>query len=147
MKFSVTRDTNANRELKRPMPPQRPMPTPAQQRPAPQAAPASAPAQAAKRALNTKEQDMLSDMLGDLIGTRGAYLLDEKLAILGKVPVTELSGTLKSMEGRVFAIVMDGVMDKELLTIAEKANVLYAIAMDTSVQSSSRTQILTSEDI
>ena len=147
MKFSVTRDTNANRDLKRPMPAQRPIPSQQAQTRAPASVPSAAPAAAARRPLNTKEQDMLSDMLGDLIGTRGAYLLDDKLTILGKVPVTELSGTLKSMEGRVFAIVMDGVMDKELLGIAEKANVQYAIAMDTSVQASGRTQILTSDDI
>ena len=150
IKFSVMRDTNANRDLKRgpgPQgPPQRgPSPAPAQQRPA--STPSAPPTPAARRVLNTKEQDMLSDMLGDLIGTRGAYLLDEKLGLLGKVPVTELSGTLKSMTDRVFALVMDGIMDKDMLSVCEKANVQYAVAMDSNVQSTGRTQVLTSDDI
>jgi DNA primase len=149
-KFSVTRDTNANRELRKgPMPPARPGPGP-QSRPAPQQpapAPTQSPPLAARRALNSKEQDMLSDMLGDLIGTRGAYLLDDKLVILGKVPAAELLSTLKSMADRVFAVVVDGVLDKELLLVCEKANVQYAVVMDSSVQATGRTQILTSDDL
>jgi DNA primase len=151
LKFSVMRDTNANRDLRKnqPSPPAR-QGAP-QSRPSPQQGPATqAPAQApapVKKQLTTKDQDMLSDMLGDLIGTRGAYLLDEKLTILGKVPATELLSTLRSMTDRVFAVVVDSVLDKELLTTCEKSNVSYAVVMDSNVQATGRTQVLTSDDL
>ena len=141
MKFSVTRDTNANRDLRRPAP--RPG-MPPSRAPAPQQPQAAPPV---KRALTPKEKDLISDMLGDLIGTRAAYLLDDKLTLLGKVPASELASTLKSMENRVFAIVLDSVMDKDLLAVAEKSNVQYAIVMDTTVQGTGRTQVLTSDDV
>ena len=77
-----------------------------------------------------------------MIGTRGAFILDEKLAILGKVPVTELVGTVKSLKSGIFAIIFDGIVDKELVQVAERAGVSYLVAMDT-VETSNNVQILT----
>lgn len=146
MKFSVTRDTNVNRDLRRGTPTRQPAAAAAGQPPAQRAA-APAPSAPQKRQLTEKETGTLSDLLGDLIGTRAAYLLDEKLALLGKVPSTELMGTLKSMTDRVFAVVFDGVMDAELQSVVERANVQYAVVMDSKVPNNGRTQILTSDDL
>ena len=74
-------------------------------------------------------------MLEDLIGTRGAYLLDEKLSILGKVPISELATTIKSLNSGIYAIIFDGLIDKTLLEIAEKVNVRYLVAMDSKITS------------
>lgn len=81
------------------------------------------------------EKKKVGEMLESLIGTRGAYLLDEKLAILGKVPYTELHSTLKSLNNGVYAVVFDGVVDKDLLQVAEQSRISHVIAMDSSVQS------------
>ena len=73
-------------------------------------------------------------MLEELIGTRGAYILDEKLNMLGKVPITELITTIKSLSSGIYAIVFDGVIDRNLTETAEKINVKYLVAMDSKVK-------------
>ena len=87
-----------------------------------------------KATLNANEKQSFSEMLEDLIGTRGAYVLDAKLNILGKVPISELQTTLKSLNTGVHAVIFDGVIDKELLSTAEKANINFLIGMDNKVK-------------
>ena len=138
------RDNRDNRD-RRPMPPQQQQaPRPMQQQP-PQMAP-SAPAGKPKEP-TPHEKEVFAEMLEDLIGTRGAYLLDEKLTILGKVPLSELQSTIKSLRSGVYAVVFDGVIDKDLLAIAERANVSFLIAMDTKLKSTGRVNILISDDL
>jgi DNA primase len=84
-------------------------------------------------AITPHEKEIFSDMSEDLIGTRGAYLLDDKLSILGKVPVSELMATLKNVNN-VYAVVFDGSIDKDLVMVAEKANVKHLVAMDSKVK-------------
>ncbi|MEM2915762.1 MAG: DNA primase DnaG [Candidatus Woesearchaeota archaeon] len=83
--------------------------------------------------LNPEEKKRFSSMLENLIGTRGAYLLDNKMNVLGKVPFTELGSTLKTLNSGVYAIVFDGSADKEITDIAERAGVKHIIAMDSKV--------------
>jgi DNA primase len=100
-----------------------------------------------KPALTENEKHVFNEMLEDLIGTRGAYILDDKLNILGKVPISELQTTLKSLNTGVHAVIFDGIIDKDLLAVAEKSNVNYLIAMDNKVKNkASRVTQLTVED-
>ncbi|NTV23157.1 MAG: DNA primase [Nanoarchaeota archaeon] len=80
------------------------------------------------------EKEIFSEMIEDLIGTRGAYILDEKLTILGKVPLSELQTTLKSLSSGVHAVIFDGIIDKDILAAAEKSDVSILIAMDNKVK-------------
>jgi DNA primase len=93
--------------------------------------------------LTTEQKTKFKSMLENLIGTRGAYLLDEKLSILGKVPISELATTIKSLNSGIYAIIFDGLVDKPLLEIAEKANVNYLVAMDSRIDSATKIGILT----
>ena len=80
----------------------------------------------------------------DLIGTRGAYIVDEKLSILGKVPISELATTVKSLNSGIYAVIFDGIIEKPLVEIAEKTKIKYLIAMDTDVKpTETRVGILT----
>ncbi len=117
--------------LSRVMPQQRlqPLARPTTERPAPVAV-ASVPS----GKLNTEEKKRLGSMLENLIGTRGAYLLDTKMNVLGKVPFTELGSTLKSLNSGVYAVVFDGSADKDITDVAEKAGVKHIVAMDTKVK-------------
>ncbi|MBU2441070.1 MAG: DNA primase, partial [Nanoarchaeota archaeon] len=81
-----------------------------------------------------KEKESFGAMLEDLIGTRGAYILDPKLNILGKVPLSELQGTIKSLKSGIYAVVFDGVIDKDIASTAERAYVNFLVAMDTKVK-------------
>jgi len=98
--------------------------------------------------MTTSEKKIFKEMLEDLIGTRGACILDEKLNILGKVPFSELSTTVKSLGSGVYAIVFDGVIEKTLVFTAEKVNVIYLIGMDSKVNpSETKVNIVTVNDL
>ena len=79
------------------------------------------------------EKGKFKGMLEDLIGTRGAYILDEKLNMLGKVPITELSTTVKSLTN-VYAIVFDGIIDKELVQVSERSKLKFLVGMSSKVK-------------
>ncbi|MFH1182258.1 MAG: DNA primase DnaG [Candidatus Woesearchaeota archaeon] len=124
--------------------PRYPHPAPPQQRPMPLQQPQRRPPYPAERidrqerverapAITDHEKEVFSGMSEDLIGTRGAYLLDDKLSILGKVPVSELMATLKNVTN-VYAVVFDGSIDKDLVMVAEKANIKHLVAMDSKVK-------------
>jgi len=121
--------------------------TPAPARSAPRRAPPSRPRYEKKPSAPTLTSDQsksFKEMQEDLIGTRGAYILDDKLNIMGKVPLTELSTTIKSLSTDVNAIVFDGVVDTDLLKTAERANVSFLVAMDSKVGSTpSKVRVLT----
>ena len=92
--------------------------------------------------LSTKERDTFKNMLEDLMGTRGAYILDPELNILGKVPISELNATIKNMNS-AFAVVFDGSITNDIAGTAEKSNVKYLVGMDSDVKSSLKTEIIT----
>ncbi|MBL7057497.1 DNA primase [Candidatus Woesearchaeota archaeon] len=96
--------------------------------------------------MKTEEKKNFSEMLEDLIGTRGAYVLDESLNILGKVPVSELQSTIKSLRSGIYAVVLDGIIDKDLVSIAERAYVKFLVAMESKAKST-RLTVVTGEDL
>ncbi len=98
--------------------------------------------------ITEEEKSKFKEMLEDLIGTRGAYILDNKLNILGKVPVTELAATIKSLNNGVYAIVFDGTVEKDIAESADYARVKYVVAMQNKIKpGTSRTTILTAADL
>ena len=74
----------------------------------------------------------LKELLDDLVGTRGAYILDENLEILGKVPSTELPTTIRSLKN-IKAVVFDGTITKDFIKLAEKSDIQYIVGMDSKV--------------
>jgi len=103
-------------------------------------------APANKRQATQHELESFSDMIEDLIGTRAAFMLDDKLTILGKIPVSELVSTIRSLNGGIYAAVLDDVVDKDLLMAAERANIQFLVAMDAKIKSD-RLTILTTDDL
>ncbi len=95
-------------------------------------------------ALTKEQKDKFKQMLEDLIGTRGAYILDSKLNILGKVPSTELTTTIRSLNSGIFAVVFDGTATDDILETAERAGISYVVSMDSTAKSSGlKTKVLT----
>ena len=64
-----------------------------------------------------------------------AYILDQELNILGKVPSTELQTTVKNLGSGIYALVLDGVVDADLVNTAERANVKFIVAADVKAKS------------
>jgi len=101
-----------------------------------------------KFSISPDEKKEFKNMLEDLIGTRGAYILDEKMNIMGKVPISELPSTVKSLNTGIHAIILDGMIDQKLLSVAESASVEYLVSMKSKIDSSkTRINILTESDL
>ena len=96
--------------------------------------------------VSSEHQENFKKMLTDLVGTRGAYILDENLSILGKVPITEIVSTLRSLNSGVFAVIFDGIVTPDITNIAERTNVQYVVGMDSKV-THSRVKILTQKQL
>ncbi len=99
-----------------------------------------------KISVSPEYQQNFKKMLNDLVGTRGAYILGENLEILGKVPITEIVTTLRSLNSGVFAIIFDGIVTGDITSVAERSNVQYVVGMDSKVNSS-RVKVLTQKQL
>jgi len=84
-------------------------------------------------------------MLEELIGTRGAYLLDKDMNILGKVPTKELGNVLNNLPD-VENIVMDEQLTQDMIRQLEETNITHVIAMS-SVAQSRKIRIITAKDL
>ena len=94
-----------------------------------------------------EEKSKFKSMLENLIGTRGAEILDNKLGVLGKVPISEVQSTLKSLHN-AHAVVFDGSIEKEIVKAAEDSNVKFLIGMDSKVRpNETRINLLTVNDL
>jgi DNA primase len=99
-----------------------------------------------KVVLSPQQKQSFKKMLDDLIGTRGAYILDQEMNILGKVPTTELVPTIRSLNS-VFAVVFDGTINRDITNIADRSNVKYLVGMESRVRSNDiRADILVNND-
>ncbi len=142
---SPSRPTTNRAPVRTQRPPyQKPTARPAPRTAAPRpAAPRTAAPRPAVRAVAPKinkglmpqEKEKLKKMLEDLMGTKGACVLDAKLNMLGKVPIPELTSTLKSLSSGVYAIVMDGVLEKDVTEMAERAHVKHIVCSESKVKS------------
>ncbi|MFH1439342.1 MAG: DNA primase DnaG [Candidatus Woesearchaeota archaeon] len=95
---------------------------------------------------SSEEKKKFGKFLEDLIGTRGAYILDDKLNILGKVPLSELITTLQSLTSGIYAVVFDGEIDNNIVLTAEKSDVKFLVAMGAKSKVSSFVCIMTVDD-
>ena len=100
-----------------------------------------------RKAMSDSEKKTFKKMGGEMIGSRGASLVDADLKVLGKVPVTGLANTIKSLDN-VHAVVFDGEVDKDIAGAADKAGVKYLIGMDSKVkQSETKAKLMNIADL
>ena len=98
--------------------------------------------------LEKKDADNFKKMLEDLVGTRGAYIVDENANILGKVPTTELTTTMESLTGSIYAVVMDGAITQDIANSAQEAQVKFVVANESQVRpGSARVNIIIGKDL
>ena len=78
--------------------------------------------------ISKAEEEALGRMQEEIIGSRGAYLLDSNLEILGKVPLSELPTALHGI--KAYAIIADGVITSQTARAAELSGVEIILAKD-----------------
>jgi DNA primase len=79
--------------------------------------------------LRKEQKDKFKKMLSDLVGTRAACILDSRDELLGKVPVTELINTLRTIDNPS-TIIFDGKVDHRLNGVAVEKGVKYLVGME-----------------
>jgi DNA primase len=100
------------------------------------------------KVLSDTEKESFSASLDELLGSKGASLLDEGANVLGKVPISELDSTLKSLKGSVHAVAIDGEVDSKLVRSCEDANVRYLVGMKSKADvKSGKVRVLTPSDL
>ncbi len=97
--------------------------------------------------ISDEEKERYAKMMEELIGTRGAYLIDKDLNILGKVPITELEATIRSLGGGIHAVVMNGNITKEFVKIADEAGINVVVGMSSKVRGSGKVKLLTMDNL
>ncbi|MBU1974453.1 MAG: DNA primase, partial [Nanoarchaeota archaeon] len=100
------------------------------------------PSTARSKPVSTEEKKVLKGTMEDLFGTRGACIFDQSMNVLGKVPLSELGSTIKSLNGGVYALALDGTVDIDLVRLAEKVGITHVVGTASKV-SQSRINILT----
>ena len=100
-----------------------------------------------KARLTPKETETYKTMLEDLVGTRGAYILDEESNVLGKVPTSELTTTIRSLKSGIHTIVFDGTIDMDLVKTSERIGIKNQIAMDTKVSGNYKVNVIIKKDL
>ncbi|MBU0929474.1 MAG: DNA primase [Nanoarchaeota archaeon] len=90
--------------------------------------------------------DKIKIMLNELVGTKGADLLDKDFNLLGKVPVSELITAIKGLKTGIYIVLLDGIINRELVYIAERAKIKYLVGKESEVNRA-RVAIITSKDL
>ncbi|PIN76847.1 hypothetical protein COV17_00805 [Candidatus Woesearchaeota archaeon CG10_big_fil_rev_8_21_14_0_10_36_11] len=104
------------------------------------------PSQQGKRLAND-EKKVLKQTMEDLFGTRGACIFDQKLNVLGKVPLSELGSTIKSLNGGVYTLALDGTVDLDLVRLAEKVGVTHIVGTSSKVKEAQKINIVTDDQL
>ncbi|MEM5797883.1 MAG: DNA primase DnaG [Candidatus Aenigmatarchaeota archaeon] len=76
-----------------------------------------------------KDAEFYKKILEELVGTRAACIYDEKLRLLGRVPIKELEGNLKTIE-KPYLVIMDGKIDFRTALAARRAGVKIIVGTD-----------------
>ncbi|MCK4589907.1 MAG: DNA primase [Nanoarchaeota archaeon] len=107
------------------------------------------PIKRVEKTLKSDEKEKFKGILDDLTGTRGAYILDNNLEVMGKVPTSELNTTIQNVGTGIYAIILDGAVDKDLVRAAERARVQHVVGMDTKAVKGvdTRVNIVTDENL
>jgi DNA primase len=79
--------------------------------------------------LNDKEKELFKKTIDELVGTRAACIFNDKDELLGKVPVSELEGTLRTVE-EPHAVIFDGKVSFRLNELAKRKGVRFLIGME-----------------
>lgn len=70
---------------------------------------------------------LLSSLLEELTGTHAAYLVNKDMQVISKLPISELGEMINDFS-EVFAVVMDGKVNQDIVDVLAKRGVQYLVA-------------------
>lgn len=88
------------------------------------------------------------EALEGLVATRAVNVLDEDLDIVERAPLDRMEEALRKSQGEAFALVLDGEVDSDVVSLAEGYGVEFVAGMERSdTASSSEVELLTREKL
>ncbi len=100
-----------------------------------------------KKPLTSEEKKIFKETMENLFGTRGACIFNTELKVLGKVPLSELGSTIKSLNGGIYAVSLDGAVDSDLVSLAEKLGISHLIGTSSKAKETTKVNVLTDEKL
>ena len=100
-----------------------------------------------EKRLTPAEKKIFKETLETLFGTKGACIFDQKLNVLGKVPLSELSSTVKSLNGGIYAIALDGEVDMELVRLAERYGITHVVGTTSKANETHKVSVLVESEL
>lgn len=100
-----------------------------------------------KEEISPEKAEFFKTLLDDLTGSRAAYLIDEKMQVISKLPISELSMLINDFK-HVHALIIDGKISQPIvdLAIQRKIPILIGFMYKEEVRSGP-VSILTSDDL
>lgn len=95
--------------------------------------------------INEELKSFFKVQLDELIGTKAASLFDKDMKFVGRVPLRELRRSIRQVN-KPGAIIVDGVVDRDLLNLAEAVGVSYLIGSTAEKKESRSVVILSADD-
>ncbi len=91
----------------------------------------------------------LKQMFDSVFKTEQALIVDKDLRIINKVPSGKVGNLLQNIHGshNIFAIVMDGVITRELIELADSKGITYLIGLDSVSKEGQRVKVFTIKDL
>jgi len=90
-------------------------------------------------------KEKVTPLVNDIIGTRGAFLVNEKFEILGRIPYKGVEDAILNLEN-IYMLVLDGLVTDEIAKAAEESGLTYIIGSRV-LASSSSVKLLSYDDI
>jgi DNA primase len=88
-----------------------------------------------------KEMEVFKKRFTELAGTQDASIIDKNLEVLGQVPIADLPNTIPGLGSKIFAIVINGKIPKDVVFKSERNRVVYLVGSETEF-SSNRIKII-----
>ena len=90
-------------------------------------------------------KEKVTPLVNDIIGTRGAFLVNDKFEILGRIPYKGVEDAILNLEN-IYMLVLDGLVTDEIAKAAEESEIAYVIGSRVLAGSSS-VKLLSYDDI
>lgn len=98
-----------------------------------------------KKDVETNKKQFLKKLLDDLTGTRAAYLIDENMQVLSKVPLSELGDVVNDFPN-IYAIAFDGKINQMIVDLADQRKISVLVGKGYAERVEGVTKIMTPRD-
>ncbi|MCS7134833.1 MAG: DNA primase DnaG [Candidatus Aenigmarchaeota archaeon] len=100
-----------------------------------------------KEEFSEDKKRKILDILDKMVGTRAAYVFNDKMKMLAKLPLTQFTEDNENLRDAKIVLI-DGPITKEIAEAADKAGVEYLVASSTEKKyTTHRTKIITMEEL